>query len=85
MQRTLRRSCDEDGWFLLAVRMLCTHGGQRVFMPSGVLCRLYTALSLYSALSIYRGHISLNISRKTRHSSPVRVRYGVSFVNTKSD
>ena len=38
----------------------------------------------YNALSIYRGHISLNISPKTPHSSPpVRARYGVSFMNAK--
>ena len=40
--------------------------------------------SWYSALSIYCGHYSLTISRKTHHSSPVRARYGVSFVDTKS-
>ena len=39
---------------------------------------------IYNALSIYRGHISLDISRKTSHSSPVRARYGVSFVNAES-
>ena len=38
----------------------------------------------YSALSVYRGHISLNISRKTIHSSPVKSRYGVSFLFAKS-
>ena len=38
----------------------------------------------YSVLSIYRGHISLKISRKTPHSSPMRARYGVFFVNAKS-
>ena len=38
----------------------------------------------YSALSIYHGNISLKISWKTLHSSPVRVRYGVSFMNAKS-
>ena len=38
----------------------------------------------YNALSIYRGPISLQISRKTPHSSPVRARYGMSFVNAKS-
>ena len=37
-------------------------------------------LSKYSALSIYRGHFSSYNPRKTPHSSPVRARYGVSFV-----
>ena len=35
----------------------------------------------YSALSIY--HFCLKISRKISHSSPVRARYGVLFVNAK--
>ena len=39
----------------------------------------------YSALSKYLGHISFTISRKTTHSSAVRVRYWVLFVNAKSD
>ena len=39
----------------------------------------------YSALSIYRGHFSLHNSRKTSRSSPVRARYGVSFVTAKFD
>ena len=33
------------------------------------------------ALSIYRGHFSSCNSRKTPHISPVRARYGVSFVS----
>ena len=37
----------------------------------------------YNALSIYHGHFPWNISRKTPHNSPVRVRYRVSFVNPK--
>ena len=35
----------------------------------------------YSALYIYRGHFSLYNSWKTSHSSPVRARYGVSFMS----
>ena len=35
-------------------------------------------------LSIYCSHISLQISQKTSHSSPVSMQYGVSFVNSKS-
>ena len=42
-----------------------------------------TVLIQYRALLIYCHHISLEISWKTLHSSPVRVRYGVSFVNGK--
>ena len=38
---------------------------------------------LYNAFSIYRGHFSLNNSRKTPHS--LRARYGVSFVSAKFD
>ena len=37
--------------------------------------------SLYSALSIYRGHFSSYNSWKTSHISPVRARDGVSFVS----
>ena len=36
---------------------------------------------IYSALSIYRGHFYSYNSRKTAHSSPVRVRYGVSLAS----
>ena len=35
----------------------------------------------YSALSIYRGHLSSYNSRKTPYRSPVRARYEVSFVS----
>ena len=42
-------------------------------------------LGIYcSALSIYPYHISFKISRKIPHSSPVRVSYGMLFVNAKS-
>ena len=34
-----------------------------------------------SQYSVYRGHLSSYNSRRTPHSSPVRARYGVSFVS----
>ena len=45
---------------------------------------LFLYVCQYSALSIYRGNISLKISWKTLQSSPVRGGYGVSFINAKS-
>ena len=40
---------------------------------------------LYTSCNTVRSRYSLKISRKTPHSSPVRFRYGVSFLNIKSD
>ena len=39
----------------------------------------------YSAVPLYRGQFSHKYSQKTPHSSPVRARYGVSFMNPTSD
>ena len=50
--------------------------GQTYDCPNAM-CRKH---AWYSVLSIYRGHISLKISRKTPHSSPMKTMYGV-FVN----
>ena len=47
------------------------------------LCRWHAGSVRYRALSIYRGHFSLNSSRKTPHSSPVRAMYGLSCVRAK--
>ena len=41
--------------------------------------------ALYSVLSIYRCHFSFNNSRKTPHISPLRSRYGTSFLSAKFD
>ena len=39
----------------------------------------------YSAVPLQRGQLSHKYSQKTPHSSPVRVRYEVSFVDPASD
>ena len=46
---------------------------------------IFSWWQIYSELSIYRDDFSLNNSRKTPHSWPVRARYGVSFVRAKFD
>ena len=43
------------------------------------------AICMYIMPLIYYGNISLTISQKTSHILPGRARYGVSFVNAKSD
>ena len=42
-------------------------------------------ISMYSVVLLWRGQFSPNSSQYTPHSSPVRVRYGVSIVNTNSN
>ena len=67
---------------------MCYHMGPNNLQVSSakqlecIICN--PATYIYSALSIYRGHVSLKISRTTPHSSPVRARYGVPFENAKS-
>ena len=41
--------------------------------------------TLFSVRSLYRGHFSLNNSRKTPHISPVRARYGEWLASAKFD
>ena len=45
----------------------------------------HTLCSQYSEVPLQYGQFSPKYSRKTPHGSPVRVRYGVSFVGSASD
>ena len=55
----------------------------KIVITYTMLLYLYICIPLYSALAIYGGHFYMKNSRKTPHSSPVRARYGVSFVSAK--
>ena len=74
-----------DAWLETSSRTTDWHGTDEIWIGKHGRKQHHCTcfVNWYSVLSIYRGHFSLKISRKTLHSSPVRARYGVPFVNSK--